>query len=150
MHGTDSDPFDDTYFLSLNGLGGRLLPVLKVSETVMNYRLQYTESVFVQRNLSTDQWTVKTPDGTTYFFGLNASERANTVTKLSPCGTSLTWQWALSKSKDRNNNEINYFYTKPNPGSCNVDRSIVPSRIDYSGFYSISFVTSQRSDFRDS
>ena len=82
MHGTDSDLTDDTFFLSLNGLGGRLLPVLKVSENVINYRLQYTESIIVQRNLNVDQWTVKTPDGATYFFGLNASEKANTVTEL--------------------------------------------------------------------
>ncbi|SMX53979.1 RHS repeat-associated core domain-containing protein [Candidatus Brevifilum fermentans] len=149
MHGTDSDLSDDTFFLSLNGAGGRLLPVSEVND-IITYRLQYTESIIVQRNVSTDSWTVKTPDGTTYFFGSTASERARTVTGINPCGTGFTWQWMLSKSTDRNNNEIAYIYTKPNPGTCSVDRSIVPSQIDYSGVYSIRFVTSSRDDYRDS
>lgn len=165
MHGTDDNPDDDTFFLSINGIGQRLLPTSQEND-VIQYHSQENPTEKVFWNTLSDIWEVRTGDGLIYTFG-----GTNAVAKLkkgSGCASlqtelDLTWQWGVSSVRDRFGNIITYEYIPEIKGISDTDTyedkycynhiSLTLSNIHY-GSFDISFELEpddeKRIDYRSS
>lgn len=112
MHGTDDNPDDDTFFLSINGISQRLLPTSQ-ENNVIQYRSQENPTEKIFWNTLGDIWEVRTGDGLIYTFGgTNAVAKLKEGLGCAEAGVKLdlTWQWGLSSVRDRFGNTITYLY----------------------------------------
>lgn len=95
---TVNDPSDDSYDLHL--AGGK-------QDLVNSRGVWHTEiESFLKIEKGGDSWTIKTKDGTVYYFNHKISSNQN----------GLTWRWYLSQVTDTHGNNVYYSYlNNPNP-----------------------------------
>jgi hypothetical protein len=129
MNGTPEYLDDDTFTLVTNGSGGLLLPIADQDSNpnTQDYRLAQDNFWRVRRYLSTGDvggytgdtsyWVIWDKTGTQYYFGKypgvdTSYYQAWFPTYPSGCAsiTMQTWQWSLSKMKDKFGQEMKYNY----------------------------------------
>jgi YD repeat-containing protein len=158
MHETPSSLNDDTFFLNLNGISGRLLPVSTTGEYT-EYRLQQDSSHRI-RQYGDQSWVVFGNNGVNYHF--ENQQSSNAYYAANSCADLQIWKWMLTRIVDANGNTIIYENEKgqktyeKNSATCTIDHSIYPKSIKYSpvsggGYkYQINFVTDTRVDYKES
>ena len=160
-HETESKPSDDTYNLSLNGVGGRLLPISSVAYNTgkkITYNTQNQSFLKIVQNTYNDEWYVYGNDGTVYWF--SAEYRAKTTSNLDACAhnpgdNNLVWRWSLTQATDKYGNQITYSYETEKKDNCLNDIAVYPLSITYgnyqgvtSGHYRVYFERAPRTDFK--
>jgi len=155
-HETESDASDDTFSLSLNGVGGRLLPIS--SENYGNgkkiaYKTQNQSFLKIVQNTNStnEDWYVYGKDGSVYWF--SSEHRAKTTSNPDACAhntwdNNLVWRWSLTRATDKYGNQINYTYETDKKDNCLNDVAVYPLTITY-GHYRVYFERQARTDFKD-
>ncbi|MEW5829920.1 MAG: SpvB/TcaC N-terminal domain-containing protein, partial [Chloroflexota bacterium] len=157
-HGTDSINIDDTFILTLNGVGGLLL-----KGTDGYYHTREESFLRIEHDETADNWIAYDKTGTKYYFN-HKSKFGNYL------GETFTWRWSLTRIEDIHGNKVIYTYSTEtreisyqdppnNPDDPNdpggpiktytTTLAVYPDQIKYAqGKYQVRFVRDQnRSDY---
>ncbi len=152
MHNTPEYFEDDTFFVSLGGLGGRLLPVSE-KDDIKYYSVVDTSFDIIEYQQSLDMWTIYTNDGLVHTLG-GSEEDFAWVNPTVGCSanaysqtTDIVWKWQLNQTRDRFGNTINYTNIPEPKKGCTNTLAIRPEKIEYDNFQIIFNTTDQRQDW---
>ncbi|HMN00461.1 MAG TPA: RHS repeat-associated core domain-containing protein [Anaerolineales bacterium] len=148
---------DDTYSLTLQGMGGTLW-----LGADGRYHLENENFAKITYNAATDAWKVLDKQGNQYYF-----EESVGYTMYTECpdgsytvDEALTWRWMLTRSVNIYGKEITYTYfkegsshTTTNKQGCTVVHHlfnyVYPKTISYAnGRYRVQFVRTERYDYK--
>lgn len=148
---------DDTYSLTLQGMGGTLW-----LGADGRYHLENENFAKITYNAATDAWKVSDKQGNQYYF-----EESVGYTMYTECpdgsytvDEALTWRWMLTRSVNIYGKEITYTYfkegsshTTTNKQGCTVVHHlfnyVYPKTISYAnGRYRVQFVRTERYDYK--
>jgi hypothetical protein len=143
---------DDSFYLSLNGMGGLMLPVSGEGQNVITYATANQSYLKIERNVSAETWTVYDKSGTIYTFeGLQRSRTSSAPKANALDDLNLTWRWSLSSVEDRYHNRITYQYAQEKKTPYVNDLAVYPATITYAnGHYRVRFETQTRQDYQTS
>ncbi|MBN1427227.1 MAG: hypothetical protein JXB07_02505 [Anaerolineae bacterium] len=145
LHGTMDFRDDDTFSLNVNGISGLLL-LESSTGSIENYQMANESFMRIQRDTSTDIWTVWDKTGTQYFFGEQAALPNNNRAQYHACNPEepVTWKWALSRVRNNFGQELIYINRTDeptrltelcdqpvSPDAYGVDNAIYPEYILY-------------------
>ena len=160
---SNSDPDDDTFFINLSGISGRLLPIHKPNNgtDLWEYVLQDNPSEHVYYEPVNNFWFLFSGDGLIYTFGgQNATARlGGNSCPTDSGGVKLPWKWGLIRVENQFGQSIDYTYDVVRKGwsfrnyfqddsvYCYNHIDIYPEQITY-GSFKITFTVSDRHDYR--
>ncbi|GAB1472094.1 hypothetical protein MASR2M66_29720 [Chloroflexota bacterium] len=153
MHGTDVDISDDTYYVSVGGVSGQLIPIgsnpnngnIVYYNTADQAFMKVESHDYSPSDPDSYSFIVWTKDGTRYDFKETIDVRKNSIN----CN-SITWRWSLSKVTDVHGNTLDYtYYTETKNDGCNSEIAVYPETITYgNGKYRVNFVRGTRTDYQ--
>ncbi|MGI5985443.1 MAG: RHS repeat-associated core domain-containing protein [Oscillospiraceae bacterium] len=160
---TNSNPDDDTFYINLSGISGRLLPIHRPNSDsdLWEYVLQDNPSEHVYYEPVNNFWFLFSGDGLIYTFGgPNATARlGGSSCATDEGGLKLPWKWGLIRVENQFGQSINYTYVLDRKGwsfrdyfqdnsfYCYNHIDIYPKQITY-GSFKITFNVSGRHEYR--
>ena len=172
QHDTIDTTVDDTFTLTLDGIGGLLIQEeTDPASNIVNYYLQNEDFLRVQYYKSEKAWIVWDKSGTRYVFGGELDHNGTLVNhdgsaaKYPTCSTTVAntpiWQWGLRQIVDSNNQKISVDWAKAHQTLANYCKDgytrwltldLKPTTITYpnNGYRVLFTTTTNRRDYSSS
>ena len=148
MHDTDDDTSDDTFTISVAGIGSTLLPVSE-SGAVTIYRTANESFNKIEYDSSTEIWTVWAKTGTVYEFDHRVKTHTTDGCAATSGDLNIIWRWSLSSVTNIHGKTLDYSYhTETKPGCAN-EVAVYPVYIKYPhNLYRVHFIRENRTDYK--